>query len=92
MVVSRVRFHTRNFIPNNVHNKKIIIWRANINNKIIVYGSCGQIFYNSKIKKVFVICGSGILSIEKTTFDDGTNALGYLQKKNNQFFDKYLNG
>lgn len=73
-------------------NKKIIIWRANINDKICVYGSCGQIFYNSKINKVFVICSSGILSIEKTTFDDGSNALDYLKKKNNQFFDEYFNG
>jgi|MDTC01.1.fsa_nt_gb methionyl-tRNA formyltransferase len=69
------------------NKKKIIIWSAKMEETVEVFGSVGQICYNTNLKRVIVVCKEGSIEITEATFENGDNALDDLRKLNNQFFD-----
>lgn len=67
--------------------KKIIIWKAEKEESIEVFGSVGQICYNSNLQRIIVICGEGLIEIKYATYENGNDATQDLKKLNNQFFN-----
>ena len=69
------------------NKKKIIIWSAKIEENTEVFGSVGQICYNTNLKRIIVVCKEGLIQITEATYENGYNAIEDLKKLNNQFFD-----
>lgn len=69
------------------NNNRIIIWKAEKEETVEVFGSIGQICYNSNLKKIIVKCGSGLIEIKDATYENGKDATDDLKKLNNQFFN-----
>ena len=69
------------------NKKKIIIWSAKIEDNVEVFGSVGQICYNTNLKRIIVVCKKGLIQIKDATYENGNDALEDLKKLNNQIFD-----
>lgn len=69
------------------NKKKIIIWAAETEDNAEVFGSVGQICYNTNLKRIIVVCEKGLILITDATYENGNDALEDLKKLNNQIFD-----
>ena len=69
------------------NKKKIIIWAAEIVENTEIFGSIGQICYNTNLKRIIVVCQKGLIQITNATYENGNDAIQDLKKLNNQFFD-----
>ena len=52
-----------------------------------VFGSVGQICYNTNLKRIIVVCKKGLIQVKDATYENGNDALEDLKKLNNQIFD-----